>query len=623
MSSPTNGRRAATYTVLGSALLALSLCVYPASWLFSHYFVQSKVPCFSDVCDDNKGSNQQKTRNMLVAFYTFLLFTAAVALAAKLFAPVRRVLSVRVGGSSSTVTLGEIVWFFLAGFVALFVCSAANWKLIYPKEFNGQDEFTQSLMDFLMVLTGDSLGVLFGFVMLPASKYSAINDFLGLPYTATVRVHIWLAYLAFWTLLSHISFALINLSFDKDALSTIFALKGKKTPGWGHETYLYIVGDVAFFAFLFVLLTSFKFVRRRFYNAFYFSHFMVIVVLLFAYFHAAIMIHYSIPGIALWTIDGILRLASRVKGNAIVSLTQEPAGFRTMTIASTRGAVCRPGHFVRICVPAVSIAEYHPLSVVRATPDSITLMFAPDKESQWTARMTKHIETRLAAGGKPPIAQVQGPFGSVSRLASDPSMHSLVAYVAGTGAAPAFAILRAAVEQRLNAADNAEAAEFLTVGQRKDAAKTVGGTTVRAELRRAGPRLYLFWVASGAGLELASEVVDLARAVGASDAMLTVHVFDTSEPGSVRAAAVAGELAELPGVEVHSSRARPHLLALLGRYVSGPVSSAVDAGGRPAPVGIFVCGPDRFIEDSLVSVTRFQQENRGVPVELEVESYGL
>ncbi|KAJ1540164.1 hypothetical protein HK405_011819, partial [Cladochytrium tenue] len=593
-----------SFTILGSALLALSICVYPSSWLFSHFIVQTKVPCFSDVCNDAKGNNQLKTRNMLVAFYTFLLFTAAVALTAKLLAPVRRVLSLRVVGTHSTVTLGEIAWFTLAGFVAIFVCSAANWNLIYPKEFNGKSEFTQSLMDFLMVLIGDSLGVLFGFVMLPVSKYSAINDFLGLPYTATVRVHTWLAYLAFWTLLSHISFALINLSFDKDALSTIFALKGKKTP-------------VAFFAFVFVLLTSLKFVRRRFYNAFYFSHFMIIVVLLFAYFHAAIMIHYSIPGIALWTIDGVLRLASRFKGNVVVGIVEEPARFRTMTIATARGAVCRPGHFVRICVPAVSIAEYHPLSVVRSTPDSITLMFAPDKESQWTARMTKHIETRLAAGGKPPIAQVQGPFGSVSRLASDPSMHSLVAYVAGTGAAPAFAILRAAVEQRLNAADNAEAAEFLTVGQRKDAAKTVGGTMVRAELHRAGPRLYLFWSAAGAGLELASEVVDLARAVGTSDAMLTVHVFDTSEPGSDRGVSVASEVAELPGVEVHASRARPHLLALLNRHVREPAVAASTDGERSAPVGIFVCGPERFIEDALASISRFQEKNRGIPVEVE------
>ncbi|KAJ1558481.1 hypothetical protein HK405_013578 [Cladochytrium tenue] len=471
-----------------------------------------------------------------------------------------------------------------------------------------------------MVLTGDSLGVLLGLVMLPAAKYSAVNDFLGLPYTSTVRVHIWLAYLAFWTLIAHIAFALLERSFTGNALVILFNLKGSK-PGWGHETYLYIVGDVAFFAFVFVLLTSLKFVRRRFYNAFYFSHFMVIVVLLFAYLHAAITIHYSIPGIALWTIDGILRLASRFKGNAVLNLEKEPGGFRTMTIATTRGAVCRPGHFVRICVPAVSIAEYHPLSVVRTTPESVTVMFAPDKESQWTARMTKHLESRLAAGGKAPLVQVQGPFGSVSRLASDPAVHSVVAYVAGTGAAPGFSILRAAVEQRQRAVD--DAAEFLAAGDAKKDGKSVSadaGTGV--QLRRGGPRLYLFWAGAGAGLELASEVVDLARAVAASDATLTLHVFDTSEPGSERSVSVAGEVAELPGVEVHASRARPHLLALLNRHVREPAAASVD-GERAAPIGIFICGPDRFIEDSLASVSKFQRENRGMPVELEVESYGL
>ncbi|KAJ1555379.1 hypothetical protein HK405_002191 [Cladochytrium tenue] len=607
----------------GLLLLAFSFAIYPASWLFSYYYQSTAAGCFSDVCNHANPGAQKTTRNNLLAFYVLLIFTAVVASASRLVAPIHRLLSLRIVSAHSTVTFGEIAWFSVAAFVVLFVCSAANWADSFAGEMRGNRPWTQGIFALFTNLSGDSLSVAFGLVLLPASKYSAVNDFLGLPYTSTARIHTWLAYLALWTLVSHIVFASIAQTFNGNVLQTFFSVRSPRNPdaaGWGNRRYLYITGVVAFFAFVYVALTSLKIVRRRNYNLFYYSHFMIIVVLLFGYFHASMSIFYCIPGIALWTIDGILRLASRFKHNAILSLEKEPGGFRTMTIATSRGVDCQPGQFIRICVPAVSIAEYHPLSVVRATPESVTVMFAPDKESQWTARIAKHVEERLAAGGMMPRAQVQGPFGSVSRLATDPSLHSLVAYVAGTGAAPGFAILRSAVRDAPAATAIGES-DAVLVGAKKESANDANTHALYES--RAGPRLYLFWAAAGAGLELASEVVDLARAVAASDATLTLHVFDTSDPGSERGVTVAGELNELPGVTVHASRARPHLLALLNRHVREPAAAAASDRGHVAPVGIFICGPDRFIEESLSSVSKFQRENRGIPVELEVESYGL
>ncbi|KAI9354255.1 hypothetical protein DFJ73DRAFT_922919 [Zopfochytrium polystomum] len=264
--------------------------------------------------------------------------------------------------------------------------------------------------------------------------------------------------------------------------------------------------------------------------------------------------------IALWTIDGLIRLVSRFRSHAVLAYIQEPCGYRTLTVATARTPPCQPGKFLRVAVPAVAAAEFHPWSVVARTPT----------RSLFSSPPAPPLETG------PPASQTT----STAALPADRVLHSLVLYVGGTGVAPAL--------QRV-----------------LDVRRAAAGAEVHSADGKTG-----------------KEKSDTAAA---TDVALTVHLFDTSRPGrndegTPDAVDVAVDNAQ---VEVHASRGRPHLRALLNRHVVDKVLAAQDAGVVGATVGVFVCGPERFTQDALVSVSHFEAEFKQVKVLTEVESYAL
>ncbi|KAI9362456.1 ferric reductase like transmembrane component-domain-containing protein [Zopfochytrium polystomum] len=607
--SPSRRRAALARTLIplsATVLLGLSACVFPASWVFAHFYAGNKAGCFSDVCDHTSPTKAAPIRKNLALFYSFLALTAALALAAKVLRPVRRVFAFA-PFKSSVVTVGEVGWFALAVFVACFASPATNWMAYYSMK-NGQVasgnwQWIHAIFEVLTWLAGDSASIIYGLVLLPASKYSAVNDALGLPYSSTVRVHQWLGYATFWTVMAHFATGLLDEQWGASAFFTLLFVPRQDRTGaspWGNRNYLFVFGAWATIALCIVVATALPFVRRRAYNVFYVSHMLVIAFILFAYFHASMSIFFAIPGLVLWGIDGCLRFASRFKANTIVEYTTEECGYRTITVKTHRGTTCRPGQFMRVAVPAVSAFEYHPWSVLRATDTTVTFLFAPasSKPAQWTSKVVKYLDESAsdlnAPGAKPPKVRLQGPFGRAAGIAADfDAYHSIVLYVGGTGVAPALAILDHILRTRESSSSSSSSS-----------VAAAAADLVTSDTKSETPLL---------------------REVAASDVALTLHLYDTSRPGfDVEAAAGAGGEVKLldGGVAIHATRARPHLRALLNKHVLAKVVAAQEAGGT-ARVGVFMCGPESFMADGLASVAAFKSHNEKVVVDTEVESYAL
>ncbi|KAJ1565299.1 hypothetical protein HK405_012695 [Cladochytrium tenue] len=491
---------------------------------------------------------------------------------------------------------------------------------------------------------------------------------------------------------------------DAPVLRTFFsAAAGTGEPGWGQEHYPFITGVVSLVLLVVVALMSLKVVRRLQYETFYFTHFLVLGAILFAYFHTSTAIFFCIPGLVLWSADGILRLGTYRTRYRVADYIQEPGRLRTVTVATPLGRGLEPGQFFRVCVPGVSGAQYHALCAASATDASLTFVFGVGGRSSsggggWAARTAEHIAGRVAAG-EPAWVRLQGPFGDGSRLAATSAgdggeLGCLVAYVGGSGVAMGLAVLRAVMERRAAAVaastaaaaaaaaaptrfrvsadggdDYAEQLDLAAAGAGLELKAgggvgylTVGGEAEEAEHKGSGgpgplgqvpgvdngaPPLYLFWSAAAAGLEETSLVTSLVRAARRSGAALTVHVFDTSEPGlrgadgdvvdstplekdkeagwepAATAATAAGEEGR---VRVLRSRGRPYLRTLLNRHVLESATrerAAASRAQRPAAaVGLFVCGPERFLEDAVESAAAFEGDH-GLRVDLETVSYSL
>jgi DMSO/TMAO reductase YedYZ heme-binding membrane subunit len=291
----------------------LSITLFPASWVLVYYMMVHKEWCFADFCVESMGSRKIPVRNTLAVFYCFLGLTALIALASRKVPAVKRILSIKCM-STSSVTFGEISWFVVAllvtnvGVPAMVWNSYYNmWDMMVSMDMHGSTNMGDGLFttywpwirlvyETLILTSGDSLAINFGLVMLPVSKNSFLTTFFDLPYTSLLRVHQWLGFTLFWLTVIHLLVTMLSYSMDVTPLYQLFFTVIYHPAPWGNSNYLFITGMISFLILGIVVLASLSFVRRRFYNSFFFVHFLVFVAIAFAYFHASMSIFYLIPG---------------------------------------------------------------------------------------------------------------------------------------------------------------------------------------------------------------------------------------------------------------------------------------------------------------------------------------
>ncbi|KAJ3007370.1 UNVERIFIED_CONTAM: hypothetical protein HDU68_003553 [Siphonaria sp. JEL0065] len=460
------------------ALGALSLAFFPAAYVLVYFMMEHKEWCFADFCVESMGSRRVPVRNTLAIYYSFLAFTAIIAFAAKKLCTLKRIVGMKLH-SRYSVTLGEVAWFSTALLLTLIVVPAMIWKPYWNMwasmlvsmangKMNmgpGMQEKTwpwvRIVYETMILTTGDSLALLIGLVLIPVSKNSFLAWFLDLPYTSTLRIHMWLGYSIFWLTVYHLIITILSFSLDQTPLYELFFTIPAGTP-WGNIKYIYITGMVSFFLIGIVTITSLSYVRRKAYNVFYLTHFLIFISLLFAYFHASMDIFYAIPGLCMYALDGCIRLASKFSKSVVKSVVFEECGYITVTVSTTQAADARPGQFMRVNVPAVSAFEFHPWSIVKATPDSVSFMFQRSSETkEWSSLVADKLKSDSNIA-----IHLQGPFGKEIDLvaSSQKQQNALVFYVAGTGIAASIAAIEQAVKRNTESAIQTKVFLFWTAG---------------------------------------------------------------------------------------------------------------------------------------------------------------
>ncbi|KAI9353867.1 hypothetical protein BDR26DRAFT_890305 [Obelidium mucronatum] len=569
------------YSAAQLAFGAISIAFFPAAWVLVHFMMVHKEWCFADFCVESMGSRRVPVRNTLVVYYCFLGFSALVALAAKSSAVVKRVVGLKIH-PRYTVTVGEVAWFSMALLLSLIIVPAMIWNPYWNMWVSMLKSMSSGKMNMgagmqmqswpwirivyetMTLTTGDSLALLLGLVILPVSKNTFLGTFLDLPYTSTVRMHMWLGYAIFWMTVVHLLVCMFAKALDTTPLYELFFTVPADTP-WGNLKYIYLMGMIAFFFLGFVTFTSLSYFRRKHYNFFYVTHFLVLIVVVFAYLHASMDIFYMIPGLCMYAVDGFIRLYSLQSKETVESVIFEESGYITVTVATKQGASARPGQFMRVNVPSVSTFEFHPWSIVKSTPDSVSFVFQRSfQDKEWSSLVADKLkaDSNLAV-------HLQGPFGKEIDVAADNSLNSVVFYVAGTGIAASVAAIKQVMER------NAAAS---------------------------GPptKIYLFWSSRKSGMQTLSWFQNSIN----DTKHVTVELFQTCDD-------------EVPSAD-HVMSHRPNLKQLLNKYISPLVSES-----GVVSCGVFVCGPETFVRDALESASAFQNSRKEVKLTVEVESYDL
>ncbi|KAI9799433.1 MAG: hypothetical protein M1825_004533 [Sarcosagium campestre] len=167
------------------------------------------------------------------------------------------------------------------------------------------------------------------------------------------------------------------------------------------------VGLMAWISLLLILITSLAFVRRRLFETFYYLHALFLLFVIGAFIHATRAAEFIVPGLALWGIDRLIRFTYNFRRIEVVAVTQHPGNLTKFRITGPRSH--GPGQIAWIQIPAVSLINWHPFTIVSVPSSSSEAMVA----IRGLGGYTKKVQSQAAEFGNKEMITV----GSSSCLA--------------------------------------------------------------------------------------------------------------------------------------------------------------------------------------------------------------
>ncbi|ORX71102.1 hypothetical protein DL89DRAFT_282589 [Linderina pennispora] len=172
---------------------------------------------------------------------------------------------------------------------------------------------------------------------------------------------------------------------------------GKMAPGVPLYNPLFITktgwtGHVLMFSLFFISIMSVRVIRKRQFELFYYVHHLFLVTFVFLFLHHDNHLAYKyIAGpLALYVLDRLYRnLRSIIGKSPIHAVVQHPSG--VVEIQMEKKIIgFRPGQYVKVYCPSVSMLQWHPLTISSA-PEEELLTIHFRLEGTWTRNLAKRL----------------------------------------------------------------------------------------------------------------------------------------------------------------------------------------------------------------------------------------
>eukprot|EP00667_Euglena_gracilis_P005098 EG_transcript_5132 len=222
----------------------------------------------------------------------------------------------------------------------------------------------------LMLLSpqGNGLGrvcaAAFGTLLLPVTRYSVWATLLGSSFERYLKFHRWAARSTLVIILAH----LIVQCLDKGS-NILTANANDSGCGW-------VFGLIAFIIMGFMSLFAYEPIRRRFFELFYYTHFLAFPAIALAMTHSYAVCYAMAPSLAMYLIDKAIQC--QALSNKYQILRASPvAGAVRLTVEGPqpKRLRCTPGQYYFAIIPAVSHLQMHPFTVAAVSPESNDLTF--------------------------------------------------------------------------------------------------------------------------------------------------------------------------------------------------------------------------------------------------------
>ncbi|KAL7532574.1 hypothetical protein ACHAXR_009381 [Thalassiosira sp. AJA248-18] len=261
------------------------------------------------------------------------------------------------------------------------------------------------------------------FLVISATKNSVFTWFLGVAFDQTIAYHRFLGYVT-------VGFAFFHACFYFDRLVEFMSDQVYKT------------GFIALLFGICLTVSSLDWIRRRYFNVFYWSHLAFVGFIVCVYLHAAGARPFILASIAFYALDKMLH----------VVWTQLPRKTLCIEKVGSRGTALvrvgktplnrilgryKVGQYVFVNFPELSLTEWHPFSVASGpSQDNIDLYIRA--LGNHTKRIVEYSE-KCASENKQALIRIDGPYGNLSF--NYRRYGSLVLVAGGIGITPLMSLI--------------------------------------------------------------------------------------------------------------------------------------------------------------------------------------
>ncbi|KAL7690851.1 putative cytochrome b245, heavy chain, ferric reductase transmembrane component-like protein [Plasmopara halstedii] len=343
------------------------------------------------------------------------------------------------------------------------------------------------------------------FLMLPVTRNSPWMEFFNISYANGVKFHRWIGFMTVITGVVHMLgywIYWIRLgTWQENQLPCTSCNFTLDEPGGGYYVWFNIFGFISVLALVLIVPTSFPIIRRKAYEWFYITHWVLFVIaVLFAILHWAQILWWILPSGCVWFVS---RAASSwnamtpvsVKEFTIIGEGQEELVKLVVkraapgTSPSSPSYDYKPGNFLYLNIPQISKFEWHALTIAsspKSSPTDVTVLIKP--LGDWSKSLVQHAKDSLHDNVMP-LMYMDGFYGASLELYEDYSTVCLVG--GGIGVTPVLAILDdLAAKLSVNGANWTQRVIFIFAFRELSVFQTVA--PVLARLRELDPNRQLF-----------------------------------------------------------------------------------------------------------------------------------
>ncbi|KAE8882510.1 hypothetical protein PF005_g5642 [Phytophthora fragariae] len=293
------------------------------------------------------------------------------------------------------------------------------------------------------------------FLLLPVTRNSGWMEFFNVSYANGVKFHRWIGFmtvitgvvhmLGYWVYWVRLGTWQVN---QLPCTNCDFTLDNS---GGGYYAWFNFFGFISVLALVLMIPTSFPIIRRKAYEWFYISHWVLFVIaVLFAILHWAQIIWWILPSGCVWFVS---RAASSWNAMTPVSVKEfsviGEGDDELVKIVVKRAAPgtspssssydYKVGNFLYLNVPQISKLEWHALTIAsspKTNPTDVTLLVKP--LGDWSKNLVQYAKA-CSRDNMVPLMYMDGFYGASLELYEDYSTVCLVG--GGIGVTPVLAIL--------------------------------------------------------------------------------------------------------------------------------------------------------------------------------------